>query len=34
VEDLDLEQYKNREVTYMPKSIAEEFVKEFHKGII
>ena len=34
MEDLDLEEYENREVTYIPKEIAEEFIKEFYKGII
>jgi len=24
----------NRELTYIPKEIAEVFVKDFHKGII
>jgi len=33
-EDLDIEQYKNRKVTYVLKVIVEEFIKEFYKGII
>jgi transposase InsO family protein len=32
-EDPDSEQYEHREATYVPKAIAEEFVKEFHKGM-
>ena len=34
IEDLDVDQYKNREVTYILRSIAKEFISEFHKGII
>ena len=34
VEDPDLEQYENREATYVLRAIAEEFVKEFYKGMI
>jgi len=29
-----MEYYKNREVTYIPRAIAKEFIKEFYKGII
>ena len=29
----DIKYYKDRESTYIPKSVAEEFVKEFHRGI-
>jgi len=32
-EDPDSEQYENREATYVPRSIAEEFIKEFHEGM-
>ena len=34
MEDLDLEEYENREVTYILKEIIEEFIREFYKGII
>ena len=33
VVDLDKEQYKNREATYVLRSIIKEFVKSFHKGL-
>ena len=29
-----MEQYENREATYVLRLIVEEFVKEFYKGII
>ena len=29
-----MEDYKVREAIYIPKDIAEEFIKEFYKGII
>ena len=29
-----MEYYKNREVTYILRLIAKEFIKEFYKGII
>ena len=32
-EDPDADQYENREATYVPRSIAKEFVSEFHKGM-
>ena len=32
--DLDVNQYKVREATYILREIAEEFVKEFYKGIM
>ena len=31
--DPDTEDYENRELTYIPREIAEEFVKDFHKGM-
>jgi transposase InsO family protein len=31
--DPDTEYYKDRESTYVPRSVAEEFVKEFHRGM-
>ena len=33
-EDLDIEQYKVRETMYILRGIAEEFIKDFYKGII
>ena len=33
-QDLNSEDYKYRELTYILKSIAEEFIKDFYKGII
>ena len=27
-------EYKNRELMYIPSSLAEEFVKDFHQGLI
>ena len=32
--NLDIEDYKNQELIYILKEIAEEFVKDFYKGII
>ena len=32
--NLDVEQYKVREVMYILREIVEEFIKEFYKGII
>ena len=32
--DLDINQYKVREVIYILREIIEEFIKEFYKGII
>jgi hypothetical protein len=32
-QDPDSEDYECRELTYVPRSIAEEFVKDFHKGL-
>jgi len=32
--DKDLDDYINQEVIYVPRSIAEEFVKEFYKNLI
>ena len=32
--DLDADQYKAREVTYILRGITEEFIKEFYKGMI
>ena len=32
--DLDIEQYKVRETIYILRGIAEEFIKDFYKGII
>ena len=32
--DLDISQYKVREAIYILRGIAEEFIKEFYKGII
>ena len=32
--DLDINQYKVREVTYVLREIAEEFIKDFYRGII
>ena len=34
LEDLDMEHYKNKEVTYILRLIAKEFIKKFYKGII
>ena len=34
LEDLDLEEYINREVIYILGEIIKEFIKEFYKGII
>ena len=34
LEDPDAEQYGSRDATYIPRSIAEEFVKDFHRKII
>jgi len=28
-----MEQYKNREVTYVPRLIIKEFIKLFYKGL-
>ena len=33
-QDLDSKDYEYRELIYIPKSITEEFVKDFHKGLI
>ena len=33
LKDLDLEQYKNKEVIYILRLITEEFIREFYKGI-
>ena len=32
--DLDTKYYKNQKLIYILKSIAEEFIKEFYRGII
>ena len=32
-QDPDSKDYKYRELIYVLKSIAEEFVKDFHKGL-
>ena len=32
--DLDIDQYKVREVIYILRRIIEEFIKEFYRGII
>ena len=32
--DLDIEQYKVREVIYVLRGIIEEFIKDFYRGII
>ena len=29
----DTIEYKSQKLTYIPKQIAEEFVKDFHRGI-
>ena len=29
-----MELYEVREITYIPRGIAEEFIKDFYKGII
>ena len=31
--DLETDQYKAREATYIPRGIVEEFIKEFHRGV-
>ena len=33
-QDPDSEDYKCRELTYILKNIAKEFIKDFHKGLI
>ena len=33
-QDLDSKDYKYRELTYILKSIAEEFIRDFYKGLI
>ena len=33
-EDLDVDQYEVREATYILRGIAEEFIKDFYRGII
>ena len=33
-QDLDSKDYKCKELTYILRSIAEEFIKDFHKGLI
>ena len=33
-EDLEIENYKNQEIIYIPKNITKEFVKDFHANII
>ena len=33
-QDLDSEDYKYRELTYVSRSIAKEFIKDFYKGLI
>ena len=32
--DLDIDQYKVREVTYILRGIIEEFIKDFYRGVI
>ena len=32
--NLDIEYYKDQELIYVLKLVAEEFIKEFHKGMI
>jgi len=34
LKDPESEQYEHREATYVPKGISEEFIKDFHKGLI
>ena len=34
LKDLKVEQYLNREVIYIPKTLIKEFIEEFYKGII
>ena len=29
-QDLDSEEYKNRELIYIPNELAREFIKDFH----
>ena len=31
--DPELEQYKNRKATYIPRAIAKEFIEDFYKEI-
>ena len=33
-QNLDSEEYKNKELIYIPNKLAKEFIKDFYQGMI